>query len=105
MEENQNEREFYTLVDDEGTEIEFELIGKAEVKGTVYYAMIPADSAEETEDGFSADKFGEIYELFKEETDESGEATLVTIDDDEEFDDVADYFDDLFSEEIDYDGQ
>ena len=39
------------------------------------------------------------------ETDESGEATLVTIDDDEEFDDVADYFDDLFSEEIDYDGE
>ena len=27
----------------------------------------------------------------------------MTIDDDEEFDDVADYFDDLFSEEIDYD--
>ena len=36
---------------------------------------------------------------------ESGDATLVTIDDDEEFDDVADYFDDLFSEEIDYDGE
>ena len=39
------------------------------------------------------------------ETDESGEATLVTIDDDEEFDDVADYFDDMFSEEVDYDGE
>lgn len=99
MEENNNEREFYTLVDDEGTEIEFELIGKAEVNGTVYYAMIPADSAEENEDGFCE------YVILKEETDESGEATLVTIDDDEEFDDVADYFDDLFSEEIDYDSK
>ena len=101
MEGNQNEREFYTLVDDEGTEIEFELIGKAEVKGTVYYAMIPADSAEkaEAEDGFCE------YVILKEETDESGEATLVTIDDDEEFDDVADYFDDMFSEEVDYDAE
>ena len=99
MEENQNEREFYTLIDDEGTEIEFELIGKAEVKGTVYYAMIPADSAEQADDGFCE------YVILKEEADESGEATLVTIDDDEEFDDVADYFDDLFSEEVDYDGE
>ena len=29
---------------------------------------------------------------------------LVTIDDDDEFDDVADYFDNLFSDEINYDG-
>ena len=97
MDENQNEREFYTLVDEEGKEIEFELIGKAEYKGVVYYAMIPADSAEQAEDGFCE------YVILKEENDENGEATLVTIDDDEEFDDVADYFDDMFSEEIDYD--
>ena len=34
---------------------------------------------------------------------EDGEEMLVSVDDDDEFDDVADYFDDLFSEEIDYD--
>ena len=34
---------------------------------------------------------------------EDGEEMLVSIDDDDEFDDVADYFDDLFSSEIDYD--
>ena len=34
---------------------------------------------------------------------EDGEENLVTIDDDDEFDDVADYFDDMLSEEIDYD--
>jgi len=99
MEENQNEREFFTLVDEEGTEIEFELIGKAEIKGTVYYAMIPAGSAEDAEEGFCE------YVILKEEADESGDATLVTVDDEEEFDDVADYFDDLFSEEIDYDAE
>ena len=97
MEDNQIEREFYTLVDEDGKEIEFELIGKAELKGTVYYAMIPADSAEQADDGFCE------YVILKEENDESGEAALVSIDDDEEFDAVADYFDDLFSAETDYD--
>ena len=35
MEEN-NEREFYTLTDEEGNEIEFELIGVTEYKGNTY---------------------------------------------------------------------
>ena len=34
---------------------------------------------------------------------ENGEETLVSIDDDDEFDEVADYFDDLLSSEVDYD--
>ena len=33
MDTNNNEREFYTLTDDEGNEFEFELIGIAEYKG------------------------------------------------------------------------
>ena len=99
MDEKEFQSEYYTLTDEEGNELQFEVIGSAELNGTVYYAMIPADSAEQTEDGFCE------YVILKEETDESGEATLVTIDDDDEFDDVADYFDDLFSEEIDYDGE
>ena len=55
MENNNQEREFFTLTDEEGNEIEFELIGSAEINGTLYYAMIPADAAEKaqsTEDGF-----------------------------------------------------
>ena len=40
--EAETEREFFTLVDEEGTETEFELIGKTEIKGVTYYAMIPA---------------------------------------------------------------
>ena len=34
---------------------------------------------------------------------EDGEEVLVTVDDDDELDDVADYFDDLFSQAIDHD--
>lgn len=98
--QNNNEREFYTLVDEEGTETEFELIGEAEYKGKTYFAMIPATgkgSAEETEDGFCE------YVILRRETAEDGSDDLVSIDDDEEFDDVADIFDDMFSEEVDYD--
>ena len=100
MNENQNEREFYTLTDEDGNEIEFELIGSAEVKGVQYYAMIPADAADRAAE--SEDSFCE-YVILRAEKDENGEDTLVSVDDDEEFDDVADVFDDMFSEEIDYD--
>ncbi len=41
--------------------------------------------------------------ILRVDTDEKGETTLNTLEDDEEFDDVADLFDDMFSEEIDYD--
>ncbi len=102
MAENNNEREFYTLTDEEGNEIEFELIGETEKDGVTYYAMIPADAADkvgEDDNGFCE------YVILRREKDEDGEDTLVTIDDDEEFDDIADLFDDMFSEEIDYDAQ
>ena len=96
MEEN-NEREFYTLTDEEGNEIEFELIGVTEYKGNTYYAMIPVEDESKEDDGFCE------YVILRVDTDESGETTLNTLEDDEEFDDVADLFDDMFSEEIDYD--
>lgn len=96
MEEN---REFYTLTDEDGNEIEFELIGSAEIKGVEYFAMIPADAAEKAqEDGGFCE-----YVILKKEKDENGEDMFITIEDDDEFDDAADVFDDMFSEEIDYD--
>lgn len=98
MNERENEREFYTLVDEEGTEIEFEKIGEAEMNGVTYFAMIPADGAS-SDDGFCE------YVVLKLEKDENGEDSLVTVDDDDEFDNIADIFDDQFSEEIDYDGK
>ncbi len=99
MNEELNEREFYTLVDEDGNEIEFEKIGEAELGGNVYFAMIPAEETEKEETEFCE------YVVLRKEKDENGEDTLVTVDDDEEFDNVADLFDDMFSEEIDYDGQ
>lgn len=88
--------EYYTLTDEDGNELKFELIGKAELKGVQYYAFVPA---EDESDG----EFCE-YTILKAVI-EDGEEMLVSIDDDDEFDDAADYFDDLFSEEIDYDAE
>ncbi len=100
MTDKNNEREFFTLTDEDGKEIEFELIGVTEYNGKQYYAMIPADAADraqEEENGFCE------YVILRAEQEPNGEYTLVTVDDDDEFDDVADQFDDMFSEEIDYD--
>ena len=56
-----------------------------------------AEKAQESEDGFCE------YVILRVVANEDGSSDLVSVDDDEEFDDVADLFDDMFSEEIDYD--
>ena len=43
MDEKELEGEYYTLTDEEGNELEFEVIGQAEIKGVMYFAMIPVD--------------------------------------------------------------
>lgn len=96
MEENIISNEYYTLTDEEGNEFKFEMVGQCEFKGETYYAMVPADAAED-DDALE-------YTILKVVV-EGDEEILVSIDDDEEFDDVADYFDDLFTQEIDYDAE
>lgn len=96
MNEQDFQSEFYTLTDEDGNEIEFEVIGSAEINGVEYFAMVPSDASA------GADGMVE-YVLLKKEKDESGEEMFVTIDDDDEFDRVADYFDDMFDSEEDYD--
>ena len=96
MDEKDFQSEYYTLTDEEGNELQFEVIGSAELNGIKYYAMIPVDDQPEEEDVYE-------YVILKSELDEDGEEVLVTIDDDDEFDDVADYFDDMLSDEADYD--
>ena len=93
--EPEEEAEIYTLQDEDGKEYQFELIATCEKDGVNYYAMVPADG-EESDDDFLE------YTILKGVI-EDGEETLVSIDDDDEFEDIAAYFDDLLSEEIDYD--
>lgn len=85
------EEEVFTLTDEEGNESDFEFIGRIELDGNNYVALIPVDGEDEE------------YVILKVDTDENGEEYLVTIEDDEEFDKAADAFEDEFMSEIDYD--
>lgn len=85
--------DIYTLTDEEGNESDYELIGSIEENGVAYYALIPY-----TDD----DTDPEEYIVLRGEKDENGEEILVSIEDDEEFDRIADIFDDEFAD-IDYD--
>jgi uncharacterized protein YrzB (UPF0473 family) len=93
--DNEQELEKITLTDENGVESEFVIIGSVEMKGTTYYAFVPADDVDS--------EYLE-YGILKSVV-EDGEEMLVTIDDDDEFDDVADYFDDTFADEIDFDAK
>ncbi len=84
-----------TLTDEDGTEIEFEVIGDAEIDGVVYYAMMPTDNPN-AEEGIVE------YVLLKKDV-EDGEDVFVTVDDEDEFEKVANYFDEMFDSEEDYD--
>lgn len=92
MSENMERDNIFTLTDEEGNESEFELLGELNVDDNVYLALIPLDGDEDE------------YVILKVEVDENGDELLVTIDDDDEFDNVADAFEDTFMGEIDLDG-
>ena len=92
----EDDEELYTLTDEEGNESQFALIGELELDGQSYLAMIPADAEQDSEED-------EEYVILKVTEDENGEEILVTIDDDDEFDRVADAFEDRFMNEYDLD--
>ena len=95
MDENIMENDIFTLTDEDGNEIEFELIAQCDRNGNKYFAMIPVEEDSKEDDVCE-------YVILKLAVD-GDEEVLVTVDDDDELDDVADYFDDLFASEIDYD--
>lgn len=90
--EEMNETPIYTLTDEEtGEEFDFECIAQAEIDGSVYFALVPAD-----------DEDAEEYVILRAHED-GEDVVLESIDDDDEFDKVEDYFNDLLFNEVDYD--
>ena len=81
-----------TLTDEEGVERDFDIIGTLQMDGNDYFALVAVDGDEDE------------YIILKSVV-ENGEEVLITVDDDEEFDKVADAFDDELMEEVDYDDQ
>jgi len=92
VEEIEEEVGIYTLTDLEtGEEEDFELLAEAELDGTTYMALAPVKN--ETDE----------FVILKAVPTEEGDTDLVDIEDDEEFDRVADYFEDLLFGDADYD--
>lgn len=92
MVDNNNEMEVLALTDEDGSIVEFEFIGTVELDGKEYYALIPLEDNDEG-----------AYIILRAEDAEGGDVNLVTIDDDDEYDRVADLVEDEYFSEIDYD--
>ena len=90
-----DEVEIYTLTEEDGTESDFELIGRLDIDGQTYVALIPVEEEESESDEYE-------FVVLRVE-DENGEETFVTIEDDEEFDRIADAFEDELMADMDYD--
>lgn len=86
-----------TLVDEDGKEIVFEHLDSLEYNGVIYVALVPA--AEKPEDIIEAT--GELVVL-KNVKDENNEDVLVTIDDEEEYDNVVMAFEARLEDEFDF---
>lgn len=85
----------YTLTDEEGNEEEFALLGSAELEDKIYLALIPAKDI---------DKADAEFVILRQEK-EDGEDVLVTIDDDDEYERIAEIFENEILGDIDYDGE
>ena len=91
--------ETYTLTDDEGNEFEVELLASFEFEGKQYRAITPVEDDAPKGKGDTMIE----YDILEVTLDENGDELLISIEDDEEFDKVADFFDDAFFGEVDYD--
>lgn len=80
--------DFITLVDEDGQETEFEHIDTLEQGGQTYVALVPVyDKSEKI-----LNESGELVILKVVPDEETGEDMLASIEDDEEYDDVAEAF-------------
>lgn len=89
--ENQYGSDFITIVDEDGTEYELEVLSTLEYNGCTYLAVVPA--------GESAEEY-ELEVSILKSVDEDGESILCAIEDEEELQAVYDLImDELYEEE------
>ena len=96
FEKNNNEEleesPVFTLTDEEtGEECDFELLARATIDDNLYFALVPA-----------GDEEAEEYVILRV-TEDGDDMILESVDDDDEFEKVEEYFNDLFFNEVDYD--
>ena len=82
-----NSAELITIVDDDGTEFELEVVGRMDYNHKSYALFLPSNIDEMDEDD---PDYG--YILLREEEDANGDSVFETIDDDDELEDVYERF-------------
>ena len=80
-----------TIVDDDGTEFELELLDTMDYKGQTFTAFLPANMDEDDPD------YGII--ILRSVIDENGDELFESIDDDDELQDVSEHFSVLLFED------
>ncbi len=85
------ENNIITLTDEEtGEEMDFELYARCTIDDKLYFALVPVNDE------------GEEYVILRATVD-GDDMLFETIEDDDEFEKVEDYFNDLLFNEVDYD--
>jgi len=88
-----------SLLDEDGVESEYRIVACAEMDGVEYMALEPCE--EDPVDALMADATIVILRL-SEDTDEDGEQFLESIQDEEEYERVAEIFRDKLAEEYEF---
>lgn len=90
--------DFYTLVDEEGNEQEFELLDILEVDGQRYFALVPVE-----DENVDTDEDGELIVLKSKIVDD--DEMMVTIDDDDEYQRIGNLFIEKLTEFFEQQGE
>lgn len=91
--EDQYGSDFITIVDEDGTEYELEVLSTLEYNGETYMAVVPASTGEEGEEL-------QLEVSILKSTEEDGEPLLTAIEDEEELKAVYDLImDELYEDE------
>jgi uncharacterized protein YrzB (UPF0473 family) len=93
--EDSEDVEIYTLTDEDGNETEFELLGRHDENGQSYVALVPVEEEDDDEEEGSF--------IILKVVEQDGEEIFETIEDDDEFDRIADIFEDELMQDVYYD--
>jgi uncharacterized protein YrzB (UPF0473 family) len=102
MDQNEKmEKDVISLLDEDGKEHEFEIVDALELEDRQYMALVPLYSEEEAQDAL--EDSGELVILrVSDEEDEDGEQYLDVIEDEDEYNRVADLFMERLEEYFDF---
>ncbi len=89
------EADLLTLTDEDGVEMEFQILDSIDHEGNRYLALLPTEEADDE------DENGSYYILREEESEDGGDPMLAEVEDEELLDELAAVFEQRFAEMYD----